>query len=100
MFPRNYLELLGIAEPGGFTAGLEEVLKQKGEGVHKLVFGVDDAAEARASLAEAGLNPSEPQNLKRELELPEGTVLPAFSVVPLPPEGTPQPPMFFFSPPT
>lgn len=94
MFPRNYLELLGIAEPGGFTAGLEEVLKQKGEGVHKLVFGVDDAAKARASLAEAGLNPSAPQSLKRELELPEGTVLPAFSLVHLPPEATPQTSMF------
>ena len=94
MFPRNYLELLGIAEPGGFTAGLEETLKARGEGVHKLVFGMDDAAKARASLAEAGLNPSEPQSLKRELELPEGTVLPAFLLVHLPPEATPQTSMF------
>ncbi len=94
MFPRNYLELLGIAEPGGFTAGLEETLKLKGEGVHKIVLGMEDAARARASLAEAGLDPSEPQSLKRELELPEGTVLPAFSLVHLPPEATPQTSMF------
>lgn len=94
MFPRNYLELLGITEPGGFTAGLEDMLKAKGEGVHKLVLGMDDAAKARASLAVAGLNPSEPQSLKRELELPEGTVLPAFSLVHLPPEATPQTSMF------
>ena len=94
MFPRNYLELLGIAEPGGFTAGLEETLKSKGEGVHKLVLGIEDAAKARASLAKAGLHPSDPQSLKRELELPEGTVLPAFSLVHLPPEATPQTSMF------
>lgn len=94
MFPRNYLELLGIAEPGGFTAGLEETLKAKGEGVHKLVLGIEDAVAARASLKAAGLNPSEPQSLKRELELPEGTVLPAFSLVHLPPEATPQTSMF------
>lgn len=94
MFPRNYLELLGIAEPGGFTAGLEDTLKSKGEGVHKLVLGMEDAARTRASLAAAGLQPSEPQSLKRELELPEGTVLPAFSLVHLPPEATPQTSMF------
>src|SRR3546814_2200292 len=36
MFPRNYLELLGIAEPGGFTAGLEETLKRSEEHTSEL----------------------------------------------------------------
>lgn len=94
MFRQNYLELLGIAEPGAFTAGLEEMLKQKGEGVHKLVLGTDDAVAAHAALAASGFNPSEPQSLKRELELPEGIVLPAFSLVHLPPEATPETSMF------
>lgn len=94
MFPRNYHELLGIAEPGGYTAGVEDLLKQKGEGVHKVVFGTDNAVAAAAELKASGLNPSEPQDLKRELELPEGTVLPAFSLVHLPPEATPQLSMF------
>jgi hypothetical protein len=76
MFARNYHELLGIAEPGGYTAG------------------VDDAKAAVQELKASGLNPSEPQDLKRELELPEGTVLPAFSLVHLPPEVTPELSMF------
>lgn len=94
MFPRNYHELLGIAEPGGYTAGVEDLLKQKGEGVHKVAFGIDDAVKAVAELTASGLKPSAPQDLKRELELPEGTVLPAFSLVHLPPEATPQLSMF------
>ncbi|WP_341915105.1 VOC family protein [Ferrovibrio terrae] len=94
MFPRTYHELLGIAEPGGYTAGLEDTLRLKGEGVHKVVLGIDDAATAVAELKASGLNPSAPQDLKRELELPEGTVLPAFSLVHLPPEATPQLSMF------
>src|SRR5690606_14760769 len=69
-------------------------LKQKGEGVHKLVLGTDDAVAAHAALAASGFNPSEPQSLKRELELPEGTVLPAFALVHLPPEATPHTSMF------
>lgn len=94
MFPRNYVELLGIAEPGGYTAGLEEMLAARGEGVHKLVLGSHDAVKARASLAAAGLTPSEPQSLSRALELPEGTVMPAFTLVHLPAEATPQLSMF------
>ncbi|MEK9971255.1 MAG: VOC family protein [Ferrovibrio sp.] len=94
MFDRNYHELLGIAEPGGYTAGVEDALKAKGPGVHKVVLGIDDARAAVSELKTSGLNPSEPQDLKRELELPEGTVLPAFSLVHLPPEATPQLSMF------
>jgi len=94
MFARNYHELLGIAEPGGYTAGVEDALKAKGAGVHKVVLGIDDARAAVSELQASGLNPSEPQDLKRELELPEGTVLPAFSLVHLPPEATPQLSMF------
>lgn len=89
MFPANYHELLGIAVPGGFTAGVEEALQAKGEGVHKVALGIDNSAAAVAELKASGFQPSEPQDLKRELELPEGTVLPAFSLVHLPSEATP-----------
>lgn len=89
MFPGNYIELLGIADAGGYTAGLEEILRQRGEGVHKIVLGSRDAAATRASLLAAGIAASEVQSLKRALELPGGNVLPAFSLVHLPPEATP-----------
>ncbi|MBP7065346.1 VOC family protein [Ferrovibrio sp.] len=94
MFGANYIELLGIAEPGGFTAGLEEMLAAKGEGLHKIVLGSDDAEATRASFAAAGLNPSDVQSLKRELQLPDGIVLPAFALVHLPPHATPPVSMF------
>lgn len=94
MFPGNYVELLGIAEPGGYTAGLEETLRARGEGVHKVVLGIDDAGAAYASLVADGFAPQPVQSLKRELELPGGTVLPAFSLIHLPPEATPQASIF------
>ncbi len=94
MFGGNYIELLGIAEPGGFTAGLEQALAQRGEGVHKIVLGSQDAAASQAALLRSGFAASDPQSLKRALELPEGDVLPAFTLVHLPPEATPQASMF------
>ncbi|WP_341702720.1 VOC family protein [Ferrovibrio sp.] len=94
MFPQNYVELLGIAEPGGYTAGLEEMLAARGEGVHKIILGTGDAMAARASLAAAGFDPSEPQSLSRALELPEGEVMPSFTLVHLPAAATPGLSMF------
>jgi hypothetical protein len=47
------------------------------------------AEEAAAALAALGLHPSEPRALGRQLELPEGTVVPRFSLLTLPPEETP-----------
>jgi hypothetical protein len=44
---------------------------------------------AAAALAALGLHPSAPRARGRQLELPEGTVVPRFSLVTLPPEETP-----------
>ena len=41
------------------------------------------------ALAALGLHPSEPRALGRQLELPEGTVVPRFSLINLPPDETP-----------
>jgi hypothetical protein len=48
-----------------------------------------DAEATRAALAANGLHPSEPRALGRALELPEGDVIPRFSLLNLPPEETP-----------
>jgi len=48
-----------------------------------------DNGATRASLAVAGLDPSEPKDLARQLELPEGTALPRFKLVFLPAESAP-----------
>src|SRR6185312_14275298 len=43
----------------------------------------------REGLAARGLHPSEPRPLGRQLELPEGTVVPRFSLMSLPADETP-----------
>ena len=89
MFADNYVELLGIVDAAGETAGLADELRRRGEGVLRLALGTDDAEAARVRLAAAGLEPSTAQSLKRELELPEGSVMPAFRLVQLPARSTP-----------
>ncbi len=88
MFPENYVELLGIVDPAGFSAGLDETLARQGEGLIGIALGTDDADAARASLAARGLDPSATQNLARNLELPDGTVRPCFELVHLPEGAT------------
>ena len=45
--------------------------------------------EAAAAMTALGLHPGEPRALGRQLELPEGTVVPRFSLLSLPPDETP-----------
>src|SRR6202040_3288055 len=46
-------------------------------------------AATAAALQQAGIPAGAPRDLARQLELPEGTVLPRFKLVSLPPEATP-----------
>jgi hypothetical protein len=88
MFPGNYVELLGIVDPGQFTAGLDEVLASRGEGLIGIALATGDSDGARTSMLGRGLEPSDLQDLVRNLELPEGTVQPRFKLVHLPAEAT------------
>lgn len=85
MFPGDYVELLGIVDATQFVAGLDEQLLRHGDGLLRLALHTDDADGAHAALSVAGLAPPPVQELQRELELPTGTVLPAFRLVHLPP---------------
>lgn len=89
MFPRDYIELLGIVDPKQFVNGLDRFLAGQGEGLMGFSYASADAAATARSLAAAGLAPREPRDLARQLELPEGTVLPRFQLVFLPPEAAP-----------
>lgn len=89
MFERSYIELLGILEPGGYSAGLDTVLADRGEGLLKLVMRSDDSERTHAFLSEAGLVSEPVRDLARELEMPDGVVLPAFRLVHPFPEATP-----------
>jgi hypothetical protein len=88
MFERDYLELMGVVDTRQDTGGLDEFLAH-GEGPRGLAFATRAGDETAAELARRGLHPTAPRDLTRQLELPEGTVLPRFRLVSLPPEETP-----------
>jgi len=93
MFPQGYIELLGIVDATQFCNNLERFLETR-EGLLGVAFAADDAAAAGAALTARGLAPAAPRDLRRELELPEGAVEPAFRLVHLPPGATPGVPSF------
>lgn len=88
MFGDDYIELLGVVEPresgGDFAAAIA-----RREGPMGLAFATRSGDDTFADLVRRGLHPGEPRDLARQLELPEGTVLPRFKLVHLPPEETP-----------
>ncbi len=88
MFQQDYIELLGIVDPGQFTNDLDRFLAHR-EGALGLAFATEDAVAAAAELTARGIAIDGPKDLKRILELPEGDALPAFSLVHLPPQATP-----------
>jgi catechol 2,3-dioxygenase-like lactoylglutathione lyase family enzyme len=88
MFADDYLELIGIVDPSEFSNNLDRFLAER-EGAMGLAYATADAAATATSLRAAGLSPSEPRDLARQLELPEETVLPRFKLVFLPPAETP-----------
>jgi len=92
MFEGDYLELLGIVDPSQFTNNLDKRLAEKGEGLLGVSYACTDADAAHKALTPLGAEP--PQDLKRLLELSDGTVEPRFRLVHLPPAATPGAPAF------
>jgi catechol 2,3-dioxygenase-like lactoylglutathione lyase family enzyme len=88
MFARDYIELLGIVDAAQGVGGLAEFAKG-GEGLRGLAFATRSGDATAMELAQRGLHPSVPRDLARQLELPEGTVLPRFRLVSLLPGETP-----------
>ena len=89
MFASDYIELLGIVDPNDFVQRLDNFLAQR-EGLMAAAFApAMPPEELRATLLRRQLHPSEPRALGRQLELPEGTVVPRFSLISLPSEETP-----------
>jgi hypothetical protein len=88
MFEESYIELLGIIDPAQFTNNLDAFLKTR-EGLMGLAFATENEVGCAEQLRAIGVTPDGPKVLKRELELPEGTVLPEFGLVMLPKAATP-----------
>jgi catechol 2,3-dioxygenase-like lactoylglutathione lyase family enzyme len=89
MFASDYIELLGIVDPSDFVQNLDAFLAQR-EGLMATAFAPAAAPEVvREALLHLQLHPSEPRLLGRLIELPEGAVMPRFSLISLPPAETP-----------
>jgi hypothetical protein len=88
MFAHDYIELLGVVDAAQGTGGLDVFLRE-GEGLRGLAFATRSGDVTAAELERRGLHPTAPRDLSRQLELPEGTALPRFKLVSLPPEETP-----------
>lgn len=88
MLEPGYIELLGIVDASLFNNNLDKFLAVR-EGLMGIAFASDDPQATKARLAAAGLHPDGPKDVKRLLELPEGTVVPEFRLLYLPKEETP-----------
>jgi catechol 2,3-dioxygenase-like lactoylglutathione lyase family enzyme len=89
MFERDYLELLGFAEPDGESERLRNFLAGR-EGPMRVAFApAGSVEEAAVAMTVLGLHPGEPRALGRRLELPEGAVEPRFALLGLPADETP-----------
>jgi hypothetical protein len=88
MFPQDYIELFGIVSSERVNPEYTQFLAA-GEGPMKLAWATADSEAAVAALTALGLHPDAPRDLGRQLELPEGTVVPRFSIVALRQEETP-----------
>jgi len=88
MLERGYIELLGIVDASQFTNNLDSFLKSR-EGLMGLALATDDAGACAAALHASGIAAEGPKQLKRLLELPEGTVVPEFALVHPAPDAVP-----------
>lgn len=89
MFPSDYVELLGMVDPSDFVQRLDDFLTRR-EGLMAAAFAPAALPEeVRSALLRLQLHPSEPRALGRRLELPEGAVVPRFSLISLPQQETP-----------
>jgi len=88
MFAGDYLELIGIVDPGQFVNDLDQVLAERGEGLLGVAFATPDAAAAHRELESLGITEA-PARLGRRLEDPAGAEELWFQVARLVPGGLP-----------
>jgi hypothetical protein len=89
MFPSDYVELLGIVDPHDFVQRLDAFLTRREGPMAVALAPAGPPEKVRSALLNRQLQPSEARSLGRQLELPEGTVVPRFALFSLPPEETP-----------
>lgn len=86
MFPRDYVELIGLVDGASQPSRLTELLAKRGEGVIGAALAAESPEAAHAGFTRAGLAPAPIAELRRPD--PEGREL-RFRLVELPAEATP-----------
>ncbi|MET7997032.1 VOC family protein [Amycolatopsis sp. NPDC005232] len=72
LFEQDYFELLGVREPTEYNEDIRDALSVR-EGIAAVAVRTDDTAAAAAEWQAAGLTTTEPQTVRRPVELPDGT---------------------------
>lgn len=94
LFEHDYLELLGIVEPGGEVGQLARFLGPPG--LTGLAWGTVDAEATKSALARRGLDVPAPADFSRQIELEDESVLLRFRMFPLPEHAVPSVPSIVF----
>lgn len=71
MFPHNYIEVLGLVNPGRLDWGWSDFVKRF-QGAHIICFGCQDAGVVDRRVSRSGLKTSGVIPLERDVETPEG----------------------------
>lgn len=91
MFPHDYIELLGVVEPTDRNEHQRDKLQHQGEGLHAVACRIDNAENAKQSLAELGIATGPVGAFARPVELPNGGEgIAAFEAVSFADEEVPQ----------
>lgn len=85
LFERDYIELLGIADPGGEVGQLGRFLRV--EGLTGIAWATADADAAVTALSLLGITAPPPREIVRQIELEDESALLRFRVFPLPEEA-------------
>ena len=89
IFPNNYIEVLGIVNPGAMDWGWERFL-DKFQGAHIICFGCTDAEEVRRRLDDSKVANSGVITLQRDIGTEEGMRTARFDCVHVDGAGTPE----------
>ncbi len=88
VFPREYIELLGIVDPEKSADNLDRFLAER-EGLMRVAFAAENGQATVEALRAAGIRAEGPRKQSRILELPQGEMRPAFELIDLPESAMP-----------
>jgi hypothetical protein len=73
MFPKDYLELIGIVDPASPPSQHNDLIAARGDGLFATALSPDSAEAARQAVIDAGIEALPLRDLHRAVERPDGT---------------------------